>query len=740
MPPAKSISDDKSAPDESAKKKPAAVEKPVELTLDTIFASKTFRAENYSQPRWWREGSCYTTLGSDAKEDEDKDDSSEEPVEKKARGADGAKVKDTSSKQSSSASKSILWHDPSNQSVKTYVPSDLLIPPGSDQPLTIDDYFISPDKSHVLIFTNSKKVWRKKTRGDYWILDVSARELRQVGVGPGGTSVGDGKTSLKPSTLMFATFSPDGKKVAYVRANNIYVEDLYTCCITQLTTDGSHAVINGNFDWVYEEEFSLFSGFRWSPDSTSIAYWRLDQSGVKVYSLVNNSQHMYPVVKPIPYPKCGEMNSECKVGVVSVAQTLEGDERKTIWLDVSGDPRDHYIASLDWVESISALSETSSPGKTEIVLQQFNRLQNTVKVIVADPLTGQTDTIFIDRDDAWLDLQRIRFLSSTGASTSTTSEDGYEKSKRYWSGNFLFLSERNGFRQIFSVDRQSGEATALTLPKYDVIEISGVDEKDGWVYFIASPSDPLRRYLYRAKLNGEANYDAERVTPLDLSGTNNYRISPGCKFAIHGHSSFDSPETYCIVSLPEHDVRETLADNVKIRETLEQIPDLPQVEFLRVDIGDGIELDAYCLKPSSFEPTKKYPVLFYVYGEPAMCVVRDAWGGKSGLFHRMLAQKGYIILCVDNRGTPAPRGRAWRKIIYRRIGIIAPADQAAALRSLLASRPYLDPERIAIWGWSGGGSMSLNVLFRYPEMYQTAMAVAPVPNQRHYDTIYQERK
>lgn len=301
----------------------------------------------------------------------------------------------------------------------------------------------------------------------------------------------------------------------------------------------------------------------------------------------------------------------------------------------------------------------------------------------------------------------------------------------------LWLSDRNGWRQLFVVDRCKGDMVALTAASFDVTAIAGVNEEEDWIYYIASPHDPLRRYLYRARLDGQSG-SCERVTPIGAQGTHSYRFSSDGKYAIHAVSTIESPDLTDIVRLPDHKVLLTLADNSRFRERLQKAK-LPPAEFITVDIGDGVELDGYVIKPPAFDSEKRYPVLFHVYGEPAMQVVRDIWGGRTGLWHRMLAQKGYVVIAVDNQGTPAPRGREWRKCIYRQIGVLACRDQAKATQILLAKLPYLDPSRVAIWGWSGGGSMSLNAIFRYPDLYHTAMAIAPVPNQRGYDTIYQER-
>lgn len=713
---------------------------PISLDLDSIFVSKDFRVESFSQPRWWASGSCYTALVNSG--------SSVNGVgpghtrlglgipanDAGANTSGGVTYKSNvgeAEKSSSAPTRDLVWHDVATNTTKTYVSSDLLIPPGHDAPLSVDDYALSSDKSRLLIFTNSRKVWRKKTRGDYWVLDITARDLRQLG-----------GWNTKPSSLMFATFSPCGNKVAYVMGNNLYVQDVHTFKITALTNDGSNEIINGTFDWVYEEEFRLRKGFRWAPDSKSIAFWQMDQSGVRVVNLINNTDHLYPQLIPISYPKAGEQNPACRIGVVAVeggSGSIDGVDidtnrqspnnvgtgGKITWIHVPGDPRHHYIASLDWI-----------PGSDELVFQRLNRLQNTVHVVIANPTTGMIRSAFTDRDDAWIDLQSAAWYGEESSGIRFL-EGGQQ---------FLWLSERNGWRQLLLVNID-GSCRQLTPPTFDVTEIAGVDEGGRFAYYIASPEDPLRRYLYRTTLTlnlSDGNdirsiAPQERITPADMLGTHSYRFSRDGKYAIHMHSTFSTPETTDIVSLPDHQIVAVLADNKDLRDRLLK-GSLPKPEFFRIPIDEGrVELDAYMIHPPSLDPKLKYPVLFYVYGEPAMQVVRDMWGGRTSLWHMMLAQQGYVVVSVDNRGTPSPRGREWRKCIYRKIGIHAPAEQAAAAQALLKSRPYLDGSRVAIWGWSGGGSMSLNAIFRYPDLYQSAMSIAPVPNQRVYDTIYQER-
>ena len=275
----------------------------------------------------------------------------------------------------------------------------------------------------------------------------------------------------------------------------------------------------------------------------------------------------------------------------------------------------------------------------------------------------------------------------------------------------------------------------ITPGNYDVITVERVDTTNGFLYFLASPENATQRYLYRVRIDGAGK--EERLTPASAAGVHSYNISPRGEVAIHYYSTFDKVPVTDVVRLPQHTVVRTLIDNREVQERLSKLKPTPS-EFFKVDIGEGVQLDGWMMKPPDFDPQKRYPVLFYVYGEPWGQTVLDVWGGRNRLWHAMLAQKGYLVMSVDNRGTPAPKGRAWRKIFYRKAGIVNSGDQAGAARAI-AKWPFVDPARIGIWGWSGGGSSTLNALFRYPDVYSTGVSVAPVPDLRYYDTIYQER-
>lgn len=583
------------------------------------------------------------------------------------------------------------------------VAAEKLIPSGAASPLTIEQFDLSADNQRLLIFTNSERVWRSNTRGDYWVFDLKNAKLQKLG------------SNAKPAALkglMFAKFSPDGTRVGYVHQNNIYVENLADGKIKQLTSDGTQYIVNGTFDWVYEEELFCRDGWRWSPDGKQIAYWQLDSSGVKEFKMINNTAELYPKIISFPYPKAGEMNSAARVGVINASGG------KTRWFEVPGDMRNNYLPRMEW-----------AANSDEVVIQQLNRLQNTNIVMLGDVRSGKVRPILTEKDDAWVDIAwgSIDWDKRGLARGDVEWIDGGKR--------FLWTSERDGWRHIYSVSRDGKDIKCITPGSYDLISVEMVDATNGWLYFSASPENATQKYLFRVRLDG--NGKAERLSPADQPGTHNYTISPRGDLAIHTYSAFTKVSITDVVRFPQHTVVRTMFDNKPLQERMAKLKPVGQ-EFFRVNIGDGVELDGWMMKPPDFDPAKQYPVLFHVYGEPWGQTVLDAWSGGQGMWHRMLVQQGYIVASVDNRGTPAPRSRAWRKSIYRQIGIRNSLDQANAARAI-SKWPFVDPSRIGIWGWSGGGSSTLNAMFRYPDVYKVGMAVAPVPDIRYYDTIYQER-
>jgi dipeptidyl-peptidase-4 len=623
------------------------------ITLERIFDSDFFSTQPVPPTRWTPDGQAYYF-------------NQRRP---EAKGPDIVRV------------------NPETGAATVLVRSEQLIPAGDSAPLRPQSYRFSDDGRKLLLFTNTTRVWRINTRGDYWVLDLDRGVLRKLG-GP----------KSRPSTLMFAKFSPEGDRVAYVRENNLYVERVSDGKITQLTRDGSTTLINGTFDWVYEEEFDDRDGFRWSPDGKRIAYWQLDAAGVRDFLLIDDTDSLYSFVKPVQYPKAGTTNSAVRVGVVSAGGG------STRWMQVPGDPRNIYIARMEW-----------AGNSDEIALQHLNRQQNTLTVMLADAKTGRSTPVFVDRDSAWVDVvDDWNWL------------DGGRR--------FLWISERDGWRHAWTISRDGGDAKLITPGDYDIDEVLSVDVAGGWIYFTASPENPTQRYLYRARLDGAGA--AERLTPHGQYGTHGYQIAPGGKYAIHNFSSFAVPPVVELVKLPSHELVRTIADNAELRHRLGLLRRGPS-KFVRVDAGNGTMLDGVVMYPVGFDSTRKYPVLFFVYGEPAEQTATDKYFAWDA-WHAMLTQMGYAVVTLDNRGTPSLRGRAWRKSIYRRIGIVNSEDQAGAARSI-ARWSWVDSTRMGVWGWSGGGSTTLNLMFRDPGLYRMGIAVAPVPDLHLYDTIYQER-
>lgn len=558
-------------------------------------------------------------------------------------------------------------------------------------------FAFSSDFKKVLLFANTQRVWRINSRGEYWVLYVGENRLQPLGKG------------LPPASLMFAKFSPDGNRVAYVSKNNLYVEELATGTVKQLTTDGTDRLINGTFDWAYEEEFSCRDGFRWSPDGQRIAYWQIDATKIRNFLMINNTDSIYPFNVPVEYPKVGESPSACRVGEVDI------NTAQTRWVPVPGDPQQHYIVRLEYI-----------PNTTDLLIQQLNRKQNHSKIFRYQPATQQVKVVFEEKDEAWVDVYE------PGDSYTVTFTNRF----LWLSGGkeFIWMSEKEGWRQLYRLSVDGKPEIKLTKGAFDVIDLSYVDEKGGYLYFIASPENATQRYLYRQKIGGKETL--ERLSPADQSGSHGYDISPNGKFALHTFSNTHTRPLSEMVSLPKHEPLDQ-AGSIAANLAKAQVP--KRVEFFKVKTEDGVEMDGWVVKPTNFDPNKKYPVVFYVYTEPASQTVRDAFGtGMNRYYKGDMAADGYLYVSLDNRGTPAPKGRAWRKAIYRNIGVVNIRDQAMAAKEVL-KWPYADPTRVAVWGWSGGGAATLNLLFQHPEIYQTGIAGAAITYQLTYDNIYQER-
>jgi dipeptidyl-peptidase-4 len=568
--------------------------------------------------------------------------------------------------------------------------------PKGQAPLSITDFAFSADGQKVLVYTNTKAVWRLQTQGDYWVYELATGKLTQVG------------EELPESSLRFAKFAPDASKVAFVSEFNLYVQDLTSGQITALTTDGSRKLINGTFDWAYEEEFGCRDGFQWSPDGNRISFWQIDANQIRDYYMINTTDSIYSQIIPVEYPKVGESPSPARIGVIELAS------KKLTWLNIPGDPQQHYLPRMEW----------NSPEL--LLVQQLNRKQNHSKILGVNVTTNVADLIFEEQDETWIDV-----LSSWENTYGLTYRHEFK-----WINagkEFLWFSEKDGWRHLYRIDL-SGKVTPVTHGNYDVINLLHFNEKENSLYFHASPDNATQKYLYKAKLDGKGT--AERVTPADLPGTHSYVISPSGKYGMHQFSnSYTRPASEWI-SLPKH---QPLDPSQSIASKLPANQGPKTVEFFKINTSDGTEMDGWMVKPKNFDPTKKYPVLFMVYTEPWGANVKDTYGvGRNRNYEGDMAADGYIYISIDNRGTPAPKGRVWRKSIYRKIGRLNISDQAEAAKQI-SNWPFVDATRMAVWGHSGGGSATLNLLFQYPGLFQTGISLAAVANQLTYDNIYQER-
>jgi dipeptidyl-peptidase-4 len=571
---------------------------------------------------------------------------------------------------------------------RVLVPADAL----KTAKIAIKDFTISADEKQVLIFTNTARVWRYNTRGDYWLYDVSAGKLKQIG-------------KDKPAqSLLYAKLSPDGTKAAYVHANNIYVEDLATGVATALTSNNNtKKLINGTFDWVYEEEFDCRDGFRWSADSKSIAYWQVDANQIKDYYMLNTTDDVYSKVIPVEYPKVGEAPSPVKIGVVNI------ENEKTVWMNIPGDPANNFLPRMEW------------SAANELIVQQLNRKQNESKLYFCNTTSGEAKLFHTETDKGWIDTKH-RWNDG-----DPRGWEFMEKGK-----SFLWVSEKDGWRHIYKVTRE-GKETLLTVGDYDIATISAVDEAKNEVYFIASPDNPIQRYLYKVKMDGKSK--AVRITPQGYAGTNSYECSPNGSYAVHSFTSRTVAPASQLINLATH--KPIAGDDLlsKIKPV-----NRDNLEFFTITTEDGVTMDGWMSKPKNYDPSKKYPVVLYVYSEPATTTVEDEfYAGNNFLFSGDMTGQGYFYVSFNSRGTPTLKGAEWRKSIYRQIGRINIRDQAMGMKKLLADRPYLDANRVAAWGWSGGGSTTLHLMFQYPDLFQTGIAIAAVANQLFYDNIYQER-
>ena len=573
------------------------------------------------------------------------------------------------------------------------------------RPVRIEEYQYSADGEQVLLYTDSEKVWRDNTKGFYYLYDLARETL---------TPLSDRARGFQ----MFAKLSPDGRHAAFVRDRNLFLVDLKTRKETQLTFDGAEgSIINGTSDWVYEEEFGLQDGWAWSPDGRYIAFFQLDETATREFQMAD-LRGQYPELVRFRYPKAGEANSEIRVGVIDVASQQTRFFDTDTWHE--GGDRHEYIPQMGWTPALD--------GTHYVWMFRMNRDQNALDLLYGDPATGAVRTILEERSDTWIDVETMDD-ADVGAITYLLDRE-----------HFVWISERDGYRHLYLYRNDGTFVRQVTEGDWDVTDFEGVDEDAGIVYFTATEVSPLQRHLYRTPLMDEIGKDGGRgpMRLTKLAGWHSVEMSRDRQYYLDTYSNITTPS---VVTLQRADgeLLKVLEDNQALVERLAAY-DLPAPEFVTVPGADGTVLNGWVIKPRAFDASKAYPLFMFVYGGPGSEKIKDGWNGQQHLWHTYLAEElDIVVVGFENRGTGG-RGKAFKSAPYRQLGLLEAQDQIAVAKHF-GRQPWIDAERIGIWGWSYGGFMTLMAMLTGdgPETFKVGAAVAPVTDWRLYDTIYTER-
>ncbi|MBS1771894.1 MAG: DPP IV N-terminal domain-containing protein [Bacteroidetes bacterium] len=546
-----------------------------------------------------------------------------------------------------------------------------------DKQLHIDDYTFSKDEQKILLKSESQNIYRRSVLNMVYVYDIKSGSIQQVW----------------EHKVLHATFSPDGTKVAFVDSNNICYKDLVNNIGRRLTADGKwNEVINGNCDWVYEEEFGFTRAFDWSPNSRFLAFYRFDESKVKEFTIPMYND-LYPDNYTYKYPKAGEANSlvDIKVFDFKTEATVNA---------IVGQGKDQYIPRIKW---------SNDPSK--LCIYKLNRLQNKLTLLLADATTGKHEVIYKETNPYYIQVSDALTFLKDGSS-------------------FIFESEKDGYEHLYHYNWEREKMTLLTKGKYDIAGITAIDEVNKLVYYTAAETSPMDRKLYAVGFNGRGK---KTITKED--GVHSITAIEGNKFFLDKYSRLNKVPVYSLLNA-KGDVVRTLEDNHELKAKLKEY-NMGKIAFTTVELENGTELNAWMITPPDFDEHKKYPVLMYQYSGPNSQQVVDQFPAGNYFWHQMLAEKGYIVFCTDGTGTGF-RGQEFRKKTYLQLGKYESDDQIAAAK-YLGNLPYVDKNRIGIWGWSYGGFMSSTCLFKGGNVFKMGIAVAPVTNWRYYDNIYTER-
>ncbi|MEZ4685596.1 MAG: S9 family peptidase [Bacteroidia bacterium] len=552
----------------------------------------------------------------------------------------------------------------------------------------IQDYEFTPDESHIILKAEIESIYRRSSREVTWVYNRANKSLAVIHNG---------------KRVSNATVSPDNKKVAYTFENNLYYHDLDLNARVQITFDGTYNnIINGSTDWVYEEELSFVRAFQWSPDGRYLAFYRFDESEVKEFNMAMYGS-LYPEQYKFKYPKAGELNATVTIKI----QDLK--DAKTSTVDLKSSDTDFYISRMVWTPD----------GK--LALQRLNRFQNRVDVILAEAQTGESRIILTETTDTYFEAEAYYHADGDRWYFLENSTD------------LIWASERSGWNHLYRYSRDGELKAQLTEGEFNVMDIEGINENDGKIYFISSEVSPLERHLYEVGLDGKKK---KRLTKKN--GTHNVTFSPAFTYYIDNYSDIKTPTQSVLCDRKGKEVK-TLIDNKRLAENFNSLK-LKHAEFIKIPTDDGVEMNACMLKPADFDQNKQYPVMMFCYGGPGSQEVLNAWGSGDHfnyMWHQMLTQKGYIVVIADNRGTGG-RSLAYKNCTYKQMGKLETIDQVNAAK-WLAGQSYVDGTRIGLWGWSYGGYLTSLCMVKGSGTFKMGIAVAPVTNWRYYDTIYTER-